>query len=101
MNTFQVIATTNGTRSYAIFHYLDDGIKWSSADNTTVGAQVGFNKGDGSRYFVRPEALTDSVLELDDNSNVCVRGKYVFRIDAISVQPGRCANIMAGKILCM
>ena len=97
---------TNGSQSYAIFHYLDDGIQWSSADNTggvnglgPFGAQVGFNGGDGIHFFSRPEIQSDSILELDDNSNVCVRGKYVFRIDGEVVQPGRCVNMMQGRNL--
>ena len=103
MNTFQVVVATNGYQSYAIFNYLDDGIQWSSADNTggvngigPLGAQVGFNLGDGVHFYVRPETITDSILQLDDNSNVCVPGKYVFRIDGEMVQPGRCMNITPG-----
>ena len=96
---------TNGSQSYAIFNYLDNGIQWSSADNTggvngigPNGAQVGFNGGDGVHFFVRPETQSDSILELDDNSNVCVPGKYVFRIDGETVQPGRCVNIKPGYL---
>ena len=106
MNTFQVVVTTNGSQSYAIFNYLDNGIQWSSADNTggangigPFGAQVGFNLGDGVYYFERPERRTDSILELDDNSNVCVPGKYVFRIDGETVQPGRCMDIELGNFM--
>ena len=105
MNTFQLALATNGSQSYAIFNYLDNGIQWSSADNTggvngigPFGTQVGFNKGDGVHFFVRPETQTNSILELDDNSNVCVRGKYVFRIDGETVQPGRCVNIKPGYL---
>ena len=100
MNTFQVVVATDGSQSYAIFNYLDDGIQWSSAAGVNgigpFGAQVGFNLGDGVHFFERPERQTDSILQLDDNSNVCVRGKYVFRIDGETVQPGRCMNITSG-----
>ena len=103
MNTFQVIVATNGFQSYAIFNYLDNGIQWSSADNTggvngigPFGTQVGFNGGDGVHFYVRPEPLRDSILELDDNSNVCVPGKYVYRIDGETVQPGRCVPTESG-----
>ena len=94
---------TNGSQSYAIFNYLDDGIQWSSADVTGgtsgLGTQVGFNGGDGVHFFVRPEILSDNlILQLDDNSNVCVPGKYVFRIDGETVQPGRCMNIKEGYL---
>ena len=96
---------TNGSQSYAIFNYLDNGIQWSSADNTggvngigPFGVQVGFNGGDGVHFFVRPEPQSDSILELDDNSNVCVPGKYVFRIDGETVRPGRCVNIKPGYL---
>lgn len=94
---------TNGSQSYAVFNYLDDGIQWSSADISGgvsgLGVQVGFNGGDGVHFFVRPEIQSDnSILQLDDNSNVCVPGKYVFRIDGERVQPGRCVNIKTGII---
>ena len=105
MNTFQVVVTTNGSQSYAIFNYLDNGIQWSSADNTggvngigPYGTQVGFNGGDGVHFYARPEPQSDGILQLDDNSNVCVRGKYVFRIDGEVVRPGRCMNIEAGYL---
>jgi len=98
-----VAVATNGSHSYAIFNYLDDGIQWSSADNTggingigPFGTQVGFNGGDGVHFFVRPEPQSDSILKLDDNSNICERGKYVFRIDGDIAQPGRCINIKTG-----
>ena len=94
---------TNGSQSYAIFNYLDNGIQWSSADSTggvnglgASGVQVGFNEGDGIHFFSRPETQSNSILLLDDNSNVCVPGKYVFRIDEEIVQPGRCVNIKPG-----
>ena len=103
MNTFQVVVTTNGSQSYAIFNYLDDGIQWSSSDNAggvngigPYGTQVGFNGGDGVHFYARPEPQNDGILQLDDNSNVCVHGKYVFRIDGEVVQPGRCMNIEPG-----
>ena len=96
---------TNGSQSYAIFNYLDNGIQWSSADSTggvnglgAFGVQVGFNGGDGVHFFSRPETQSDSILLLDDNSNVCVPGKYVFRIDGETVQPGRCTNIKPGYL---
>jgi len=107
VNTFQVVIATNGRQSYAIFNYLDGGIRWSSADNTggvngigAGGAQVGFNGGDGVHFYVRPEVVNNLILQLDDNSNVCVPGKYVFRIDGENVQPGRCVDVKPGKYCC-
>ena len=106
MNTFQAVLATNGRQSYAIFNYLDRGMQWSSADNTggvngigANGAQVGFNGGDGVHFYVRPETTNDLILQLDENSNVCVPGKFVFRIDGGNVQPGRCVDIKPGKVL--
>ena len=82
---------------------MDEGIQWPSTDNTGGingirhnGAQVGFNGGDGVHFYVLPEVTNGLILQLDDNSNVCVPGKYAFKIDDQNVQ---FMNVKSGKLL--
>ena len=57
-----------------MFLYHD--IQWSS------GTTIGFNAGDGVNYFTVPESLTaNSVLNLDNTSNVDIPGLYIYRVD--------------------
>ncbi|XP_072017285.1 uncharacterized protein [Amphiura filiformis] len=88
-NTFQVILTKDDqNRSASIFYYHD--INWSGgaddgADEFTglggIGAHVGFNQGDGNRFFNLPGAQTDDVIDLDKLSNIGIPGVFVYRID--------------------
>ena len=58
-----------------MFLYHD--IQWSSGLTT-----IGFNAGDGVHYYTVPESLTtDSVLNLDNSSNVGIPGMYIYRVD--------------------
>ena len=56
-----------------MFLYRD--IQWSS------GTTIGFNAGDGVHYYTVPESLTAGVLNLDNTSNVCIPGMYLYRVD--------------------
>ena len=59
--------------TFVFFIYGD--IQWG------VGANVGFNAGDGTSYFMVPGALTNQVLNIDEGSNVGVTGLYIYRVD--------------------
>ena len=50
-------------------------IQWGDSAN------IGFNAGDGTRYFMVPGALTNQVLNIDERSNVGVAGVYIYRVD--------------------
>ena len=58
-NTFQLVLTMDGTRSFGIFLYLDDGIQWTTSDFFSGGvngfggteAQVGYDAGDGINFL--------------------------------------------------
>ena len=60
--------------------------------SSTVDAlllQVGFNAGDGERYFSVPGSRTDSIVDVETTTNVGLRGRWMFRIDDVSVEdPG-------------
>ena len=61
VNTFQCVLATDGSSSYVMFLYLDNGINWYKAnDRDGVPAQVGFNKGCGE--------LSELSEELDGES---------------------------------
>ena len=59
--------------TFVFFIYGD--IQWGD------GANIGFNAGDGIRSFMLPGALTNQVLNIDEGSNVDVRGVYIYRVD--------------------
>lgn len=85
-NTYQAVLATNGNTTYAMSLYRD--INWGNRDST-----VGFNAGDGVRFFMPPESFLDEgVLGLEDTSNVGpdYPGVWMFRIDqdTISQPPG-------------
>ena len=51
--------------------------------------QVGFNAGDGVRYFSVPGSRTASIVDVETTTNVGLRGRWMFRIDDVSVEdPG-------------
>ena len=78
--------------TFVFFIYHD--IQWGD------GANIGFNAGDGTRSFMVPGALTNQVLNIDEGSNVGVRGVYIYRVDQCSVlgpNNGEKPNIVGGK----
>ncbi|XP_071476500.1 uncharacterized protein [Diadema antillarum] len=91
-NTFQAVLVTDGRHSFAIFNYGD--INWTtgtaSNGNSYTGlggtpAQVGFNAGDGVRYYSVPGSRTDDIVDVEEASNVNVTGRYVFRTDSSQI----------------
>ena len=82
-NTFQVVLATNGRFSFAIFSYADDGIQWlAGGASGQITAQVGFDAGDGERFYSVPGSRTADIVNLPTMTNIGVPGKFVFRIDA-------------------
>jgi len=57
-----------------------------------VSPQVGFNKGDGIRYYEHPWALTSGVLQLNVQTNTGVTGRWLYRVDG---------NIVEGNTTCV
>ncbi|XP_019614681.1 PREDICTED: sushi domain-containing protein 2-like [Branchiostoma belcheri] len=96
-NTFQAVLVSNGRHSFAIFNYGD--ITWTTGTasdgdaETGLGgtpAKVGFNAGDGIRFFCTNSSQTDDIVNVETTSNVNMPGRWVFRIDSTVIQNGGC-----------
>ena len=80
VNTFQVVLSTDGEKSFIFFIYAD--IQWGMGG-------IGFNAGDGVRSFTVPRSRTLSARVIEESSNVGVTGVYAFRVDLLDmVRPG-------------
>ena len=86
LNTFQVVVTTDGLFSFAIFNYAK--IEWVTGDASQgidgfggTPAMVGVNVGDGVRSIKYEHSLTDKVVRVINATNVGVPGQLVYRID--------------------
>ena len=77
-NTFQAVIVADQQMTFVFFIYGD--IQWAH-DLTSIG----FNAGDGTRFFVVPGALRRQALNIDEGSNVGVTGLYIYRVDLCSV----------------
>ena len=51
--------------------------------------QAGFNAGDGINYYEIEGAGTDSVINLTRTSNVCIPGRWIFRVDSREITSGK------------
>ena len=67
---------TDGQSSFVLFLYGE--IQWGEAN-------IGFNAGDGTRFFTLPGVLTTATREVETQSNVGVPGIYIFQVDGPSV----------------
>ena len=74
-NTFQAVIVADQQMTFVFFIYGD--IQWG------IGASIGFDGGDGTRFFMVPGALKN--LNIDEGSNVNVTGVYIYRVDLCSV----------------
>ena len=72
-----VVIATDQQLTFVFFIY--DDIQWGN------GANIGFDAGDGSRFFKVPDARTGLVLTIDEGSNVGVTGLYIYCVDLSSV----------------
>ena len=72
-NSFQVVIAADQQVTFVFFMYGD--IQWGGRAN------IGFNAGDGTRFFMVPGALTNQVLNIDKESNVGVTRVYIYRVD--------------------
>jgi len=79
-NTLQVVMATDSQVSFVFFIYGN--ITWGTAN-------VGFNAGDGLRFFMVPGALTSQTRNIEMGSNVNIPGLYVFRVDQRFVFDGK------------
>ena len=96
---------TDGQFSFVIFLYPRGGIQWTTGDASGgsfgfggTPAQVGFNAGDGIRYFVINSSRTDDVVNIDEMSNVMKPGVYIYRVDGTSITGG-CSSTAGIKFI--
>lgn len=85
VNSFQLVIASDGSDSFAIYLYADDGINWVRGDGKffpveDVFAQVGVEAADGQRYFTFPESGTQNVARLQRTSNVGLPGVWSLKI---------------------
>ncbi|XP_047002161.1 nidogen isoform X1 [Schistocerca americana] len=84
VNTYQVVVTSDGQRSFAQFLYADDGIQWVQGSGQEGGlpdarAQAGLVAADGRLYTLRGSG-TDHVQNLYRWSNIGEPGIWLFNI---------------------
>lgn len=100
-NTFQVVLTSDGIQSFAIFNYHN--ITWTTGTARSSGgdcftglggvpAKAGFDAGDGKSFFTIPGSCEDDIVTVDERSNIGIPGKWIFRIDSSQVQTAGCSN---------
>ena len=94
-NTYQCVLGTDGSRSFVIYLYADGEIQWViSQDNSSLPAQVGFNAGDGIRFFAIPESRMPEIINI---TNVDVPGVWIFRVDRGTIRGAGCSNDTTGN----
>ena len=85
---------TDGLLSFVIFLYADGEIQWTTgdvlSDSTGWPAKVGFDAGDGIRYFAVPGSWTAAIINIASTSNVGIPGMWIFRIDGQEVVAAGC-----------
>jgi alpha-tectorin len=95
LNTFQLILATDGSDSFAIFQYLDEGMSWETGDASDGEggfggdeASAGFDAGDDVNFFTIPGSHAPGIANvLEDGSNVGFAGRWIFQINDTITQP--------------
>jgi len=75
-----------------------NGLNWTRSWNEW---QVGFNNGDGVNYYRHLSSLTPAIRFIFQQSNVGMRGRFVYRVDIrnISSVPCRVHSSSTGALL--
>ena len=81
--TFQCILATDGINSFVFFLYGDGEINSYSG----YRAQVGLNAGNGVDFISVNGSLTNSIFNIDQESNVGCPGVFVFQVNGGVQQP--------------
>ena len=92
-NTFQCVLASDGSLSFVIFLYADDGIEWTTGDasggeNGLGGtpAQAGFDAGNQMDFLLIEGSFTNDIINIDKKSNVGRPGLFVFQVNTAEVQ---------------
>ena len=89
---------TDGTLSFTMFLYADGEIQWTTGSASRgVAAQVGFNAGDGERFFSVPGSQTDEIINIDTTTNVGMPGVWIFQVNGDITTALECNEGISGK----
>ena len=79
---------TDGTISFVKFLYADGEIQWTTGGASGgingfggTPAQVGFDAGDGERFFSVPGSQTNEIVNITSTTNVDVPGVWTFQVN--------------------
>ena len=104
VNTFQCVLMTDGTISFAMFLYADGEIQWTTGDASRgrngfggTPAQVGFDAGDGVRFFSVPGSQTAEIVNIDTTSNIGIPGVWLFQVNGDINAAPNCSTTVNGK----
>jgi len=90
-NTFQAVLTHDGIQSYVVFHYGDieqDAGTWTNADHCTgLGPHPSWAaiRDEFGNVYHLPQSHTHEMENIEQSSNVNVRGRYVVRVDSETI----------------
>ena len=90
LNTFQMVLTTDESRSFVFFLY--NTLEWAGNSISGPYAQAGFNAGDGLTYKMLQYSRTPNISALVNESNVNIPGLFAFRIDTVDIEAGGCGG---------
>ena len=78
---------TNGTWSFAMFNYLDDGMGWSSfrRNHITYYAVAGYDDIIRERTLNIEHSGTSRISNIVSMSNVNISGRFIFQIDEVGL----------------
>ena len=77
-NTFQLVLTTDGSQSYAMFNY--GRLSWPNS-KVKVNVISGYNLGDNTNFIQMDGSFTPNITNLEFSSNVGLASKWIFRLD--------------------
>jgi len=85
--THQVVLTSNGVNSFVIFNF--NKLDYTVGTQCDSHAQIGFNAGDGRRFYLVPYSNTANISNVGLlESNVGIPGKWIFEIDGDDISEG-------------
>ncbi|OQV22809.1 Ras-related protein Rab-11A [Hypsibius exemplaris] len=87
-NTFQIILTTDGTRTFGIFNY--EKLEW--IEHYGQYASGGFNAGDNVNFHEMEGSFTADFGNVVQRSNVNVPGQWIFRLDKQQIEDTSCSQ---------
>jgi len=93
-NTFQSIIATDGSRTFTVLQYLDNGINWGQCGGNNAQAGV-------TGYADALGPSTSNIVDIETGSNVGELGKYVYGIhETTRMEPaGKLSTLISHRML--